>query len=136
MPRILIPTGPMGNQNNKTWNWCTEGEPLTTLGFVCDSSCTCGCSRSFIGTQSAKSCTQGIVTEVEEQRFSQLSELHHTRMLEGWNNNRDIADGAVMEFVELSDLLRHYPIGATLTVLRSDDSFSLHKVLANRIMKG
>jgi hypothetical protein len=125
MTKILKAHGDQGNFKHGWvghWNWCTD-EPVHTHGFVCDNACSCGCNRSFVGIDSAKSTTQAQVIEVTDRELENIKLRLHNRTMLGWNKNENMAKAALASFDILTDELDNFKVGAILTTYRYREGY-------------
>ena len=61
--KILIATKEKQTPTRKDFCWTKENEIVKFPAFECSNSCTCGCDRSWVGTESSRATTTAKVIE-------------------------------------------------------------------------
>jgi len=80
--KILIAT--KEKQTGKDFCW-TEGDEIVKFPtFECSNSCTCGCNRAWVGTQSSKSTTTAKVIESPLTINGLAKVIYDSMVKDGW----------------------------------------------------
>jgi hypothetical protein len=129
--KILTATAHTQGKRDNDFNWCDEGEPVTTVKVVCDRDEQegpdggCGCGRSFGGMRSGKSVTTAMVRDVMIGPEDVAFIVRKYRADGGWTDLLgdpdeslpENPDGSIAEeAAEIIALAADYPVGAVLEI--------------------
>jgi hypothetical protein len=122
--KLLTATSRTQGQRASDFNWCTEGELVTTSTFVCDRDIRegpdggCGCGRAFAGLNSHSSGTTAMIRDVPLTAGDLALAIRGYRESAGWLDLADDAETAESwladEVADLIETAEAYPVGAVL----------------------
>jgi hypothetical protein len=119
--KLLTATEITQGKRASDFNWCEEGEPVTTGVLICDRDASagpdggCGCGRAFGGMRSGKSGTTAMVRDIAIGAEDLAFIVRSYREKNGWLALAEDPDAAIAEEVaEIIASAAAHPVGAVL----------------------
>lgn len=109
------------SQTSRDFNWAEPGEILT-FGSVCEGgggshAARCGCNRAFVGIDTAKATTFGIVDEIDADALAGI--VSECKFVDGWSfgdNREEIVESVMDDLRMIADTLADVEVGAEARV--------------------